>query len=133
MGSTSTENYSGNRTFIATDPTAFDAGDPILVEPGATPNTVIPLSGTVANRIGVYNTKLQAGAGDNGEINVRLLNAGGTVRVKTSGPINYKQHALAASGGTVTGGVLGVTSIGQYLGPDVASGAIIEVVLAHAV
>ena len=128
MAYTSTENYSGNRTFTGDD-AAFSVGDPILVEPDTDPFSVKPLTATVANRIGVYVEKLQSGAGDTDDLNIRLLNAGGTVRVKTSGAVTSGQFAVAVTGGTVTGGSSGVTAIGQYLGPDVASGAIIEVVL----
>tara|TARA_R110000796_G_scaffold167313_1_gene284185 strand:- start:4111 stop:4527 length:417 start_codon:yes stop_codon:yes gene_type:complete len=128
MASVSTENYSGNRTFDVVAPTAFDASGPILVEPGVLPNSVLPLTATIANRIGVYVEKLQAGDGDSGKVNVRLLNAGGTIRVKTSDDFAYGEYALAATGGTVTASATVVTGVvGQYLGPAVSSGAIIEI------
>lgn len=129
MGYTSTENYSGNRTFQKVDGTDFDNGDPVLVELGANPGEVIPLA-TVGNRIGVYVTKLQSGAGDTNDVNIRLLNAGGTARIKTSGAVSYSAGGTAvqaAVGGTVTAG--STEQVGLYFGPDVASGAIIEVLL----
>jgi hypothetical protein len=130
MASVSTENYSGTRTFDVVDPTAFDASGPILVEPGVLANSVLPLTSDIHDRIGVYVEKLQAGDGDSGKVNVRLLNAGGTVRIKTSDAFAYGEYAVAATGGTVTASAVNVTGLlGRYLGPAVASGAIIEVVL----
>ena len=129
MGNVSTSNYSGNRTFTATDPTDFDGCDPILVEIGASANEVIPLA-TVGNRIGVFENKLNSGAGDNGDVNIRLLNAGGTVRIKTSGAVSFSAGGTAvqaAVGGTVISGT--TNQVGLYFGPSVSSGAIIEVLL----
>ena len=131
MGNVSTSNYSGNRTFTATDPTDFDGGDPILVEIGASANEVIPLA-TVGNRIGVFENKLNSGAGDNGDVNIRLLNAGGTVRIKSTGGITFAAGGVgvgAAVGGAVTTAAHGTAPVGTYFGPSVADGAIIEVLL----
>lgn len=125
MANTTTHNYSGNLTLTAADPSIFDSGNPLVVEPGAAAGEVI-VCATPGNQIGVFQEKLQSGTGDNGQVNIRLLNAGGTVRVKAGEAISYGDDVSVEAGGTVVSGA--AAKIGVYLGPDAADGDIIEIV-----
>lgn len=124
MGQTSTHNYSGNLTLTAADPTIFDSGDPLLVALGAAAGEVVVAG--AADAIGVFQERLQGGDGNNAQVNVRLLNAGGTIRVKTGGAIAYGAAVSATTGGLAVTGTANL--IGTYFGPDAGDGDIIEII-----
>ena len=126
MGYTATENDSGYRTYTAETPSQFDAAEPILVENGTAEFSVIALA-TPANAFGVFQQKLQPGPGDNAQVSVRLLNSGGTVRIKSSAAFTNGDDVHAVAGGTVE--PTGAAKVGTYQGPDASSGAYIEVLL----
>lgn len=115
------------KTFKEATVGALDNKEGYAVALDTAENTVKLATGS-ADSIGIIKQKLQDGSGGTGDVNIRLLGKGGTVKVVAGGAIAKGALVMTASGGKVVVATTTSRAIGRKLTHGTsADGDVIEI------